>query len=69
MTQNEQSVLMVFGCIFMIALFIAGPFLLIWAINTLVHGTGFVIAYTGWNWLAAFSVMICLRSVTTSSNK
>lgn len=52
----DNTFKIVFGILFIIVLLSIGPWLLLWAINTLVAAggvTGFYIPFTFWTWLAA----------------
>jgi len=50
----------------LVALFLVGPFLLIWSFNTLF---GLGLAYSGWNWLAGFALMVLLRGGSAGGSK
>ena len=51
-----------------IALVVVGPFLVIWAWNTL-FGTVFTIGYTLWTWLAVLIIGVFIRSDVKVSKK
>jgi len=51
-----------------IALVVVGPFLVIWAWNTL-FGTVLTIAYTVWTWLAVLIIGVFIRSDVKVSKK
>jgi hypothetical protein len=51
-----------------IALVVVGPFLVIWAWNTL-FGSVFAIGYTLWTWLAVLIIGVFIRSDVKVSKK
>lgn len=66
MTDNGSGVLAVLFIIALIlVVFVAGPFILIWAVNTLLSLS---IAYSGINWFAAWMIIILLRGGSSSKS-
>ena len=53
------------------ALFLIGPVLIIWAINSLSEagGSSFYIGHNIWNWFVAFVLLILVRGGSSSSSK
>ena len=52
----ESTIKIIGGILFIIVILAIGPWLFLWAVNTLVAAggvTGFYIPFTFWTWLAA----------------